>query len=448
MPVFAPGSLQAPAAQLRRADRQTLLQQLLQQAAPLGAYLDPTLAQGAQQARAGAQATAGAQGAQAASTALRRLGSLDDRRTQYAGRVPGGTGPTGLLAGDRQGYQDMLGEQREYADLTAALQGQAAPTLQVTPNAFSMRGGGSGAGVGPGMPAAQQGPGGLNTALAAVEPAGARDTRVVEGVRRARADTRIAEAQARGTEAEARGAELATDPLAQAQRAAGVQRFGARRRVNAQRIGGQTRFTPGEPEALEQEASLYRSPLFGEVTAGREAALLSGGVGAGAGGGVGAGGVSPSVVRALIERGTSAARNASLEERTQAQNVSRMSQVIARETGLGARQANEIALRVFESTVRAQTAGVGSAIDAARYGRDLFGTTRPEIGEAQGQLQGTLETGPQLPTGGADVQGPGAAAVATPDVEQALQGQPPGEYDLSDGSVWRVNPDGSIARVR
>jgi hypothetical protein len=38
--------------------------------------------------------------------------------------------------------------------------------------------------------------------------------------------------------------------------------------------------------------------------------------------------------------------------------------------------------------------------------------------------------------------------VATPDVEQALQGQPPGEYDLSDGSVWRVNPDGSIARVR
>ncbi len=62
--------------------------------------------------------TNGLQGLQAALEAIRA------KWAQYPGRAPNGTGPTGLLPNDAQGYSDMLNEQTEGLNDENALAGK------------------------------------------------------------------------------------------------------------------------------------------------------------------------------------------------------------------------------------------------------------------------------------------------------------------------------------
>ena len=53
-----------------------------------------------------------------------RLAMILGAEQQFPGRAPGGTGPTGLLSNDAQGWSSMLNDQTEGMNLQRADQGQ------------------------------------------------------------------------------------------------------------------------------------------------------------------------------------------------------------------------------------------------------------------------------------------------------------------------------------
>ncbi len=60
-----------------------------------------------------------------------RLIALSETHRQNPGRAPGGTGRTGILAGDRRGYDSMLGEREEFLSLMADFEGKKRPDVNV-----------------------------------------------------------------------------------------------------------------------------------------------------------------------------------------------------------------------------------------------------------------------------------------------------------------------------
>lgn len=62
---------------------------------------------------------------------VQRLRELTKLYGQYPGRAPGGSGPTGVMPSlFGRDYEDMLGEQREYANLQALVNREAMPVVQ------------------------------------------------------------------------------------------------------------------------------------------------------------------------------------------------------------------------------------------------------------------------------------------------------------------------------
>ncbi len=55
---------------------------------------------------------------------LQRLAAISAKQKKYPGRRLGGTGETGLLSNDAQGWSDMLNEQTEAANLQNELGGK------------------------------------------------------------------------------------------------------------------------------------------------------------------------------------------------------------------------------------------------------------------------------------------------------------------------------------
>ena len=66
----------------------------------------------------------------AAFDALQRLYAIEQQQAQFPGRRPGGSGETGLMPSNAQGWSDILNEQTEALDLQAALTGRPRPTVE------------------------------------------------------------------------------------------------------------------------------------------------------------------------------------------------------------------------------------------------------------------------------------------------------------------------------
>lgn len=73
--------------------------------------------------------------AQARRNKIARLKQIYDLQDQYPGRMPGGTGLTGLTANDAAGWSNVLNEQSEAANLENELQGKGPLTIKVLPTA-------------------------------------------------------------------------------------------------------------------------------------------------------------------------------------------------------------------------------------------------------------------------------------------------------------------------
>lgn len=74
-----------------------------------------------------------------------RLTQIRKLWQQFPGRAPGGTGPTGLLSNDAQGWSDMLNQQTEAVGLDDQLSGRPGPTIRTgrsigTPPSFQALG--------------------------------------------------------------------------------------------------------------------------------------------------------------------------------------------------------------------------------------------------------------------------------------------------------------------
>lgn len=64
---------------------------------------------------------------------LARLKEIRAKQAQYPGRRPGGSGLTGLLSTDAQGWSDMLNEQIEGKNIENELRGRPPMTVQAAP---------------------------------------------------------------------------------------------------------------------------------------------------------------------------------------------------------------------------------------------------------------------------------------------------------------------------
>lgn len=62
---------------------------------------------------------------------LARLQAIRAKQAQYPGRRPGGTGLTGLMSSDAQGWSDMLNEQIEAQNIENEFRGR--PPMNVKP---------------------------------------------------------------------------------------------------------------------------------------------------------------------------------------------------------------------------------------------------------------------------------------------------------------------------
>lgn len=69
-----------------------------------------------------------------------RMGAIEQGWQQYPGRMPGGTGPTGLMSSDKYGWSQMLNEQTEHQNLGNALSGKPQSVVELgkslTPQGF------------------------------------------------------------------------------------------------------------------------------------------------------------------------------------------------------------------------------------------------------------------------------------------------------------------------
>ena len=87
----------------------------------------------ATRARQGRTAMLGARTRQAEQDALRQLTDILAKQAEFPGRAPGGSGLTGVGSMDLAGYEDVLAEQREQAELEAALMRQAPVSVRSAP---------------------------------------------------------------------------------------------------------------------------------------------------------------------------------------------------------------------------------------------------------------------------------------------------------------------------
>ena len=61
---------------------------------------------------------------------IQALQHIYDQWHQYPGRMPNGSGPTGLQSNDSKGWSNMLNEQTEALRLGAELQGKPGPNIE------------------------------------------------------------------------------------------------------------------------------------------------------------------------------------------------------------------------------------------------------------------------------------------------------------------------------
>jgi hypothetical protein len=72
-------------------------------------------------------------GLQAASEKQNRLQDILQSWKDHPGRAPGGTGETGLLSTDKEGYSQMLNEQQEATNLQNELSGKGPAQVEQAP---------------------------------------------------------------------------------------------------------------------------------------------------------------------------------------------------------------------------------------------------------------------------------------------------------------------------
>ena len=63
--------------------------------------------------------------------AMDRMGRMEEGWEQNPGRMPGGSGSTGLASQDSQGWSEMLNEQTEHQQLGNTLQGKPLSIVQL-----------------------------------------------------------------------------------------------------------------------------------------------------------------------------------------------------------------------------------------------------------------------------------------------------------------------------
>lgn len=60
-----------------------------------------------------------------------RIGQIEQGWQQHPGRMPGGSGTTGLASGDKHGWSQMLNEQTEHQNLQNTLAGKPLSVVQL-----------------------------------------------------------------------------------------------------------------------------------------------------------------------------------------------------------------------------------------------------------------------------------------------------------------------------
>lgn len=70
---------------------------------------------------------------------IRRLLEIEEGYRMNPGRMPNGTGTTGIGRYDSQGYTDMLNERLEYLNLRADAEGKNRPDVEVSEGRFPVQ---------------------------------------------------------------------------------------------------------------------------------------------------------------------------------------------------------------------------------------------------------------------------------------------------------------------
>jgi hypothetical protein len=383
---------------------------------------------GAEQARAGRLGQAEAQEARAKYSALGRLGQIQDLEEQYPGRRAGGTGPTGILPSGTagyvpRGYMTMLAEQREKADLEAALSGQESPTVRVIPGVSPIGG---------------QTQDSTPRPLSLSQPAGATgsDWETVQAMRQMIAATETAEANARGTAAEARtAARAAQSPYEREQEAATANQFRRRKGVveeigGPKQVPGVRRFStaPGSVE-FEQAAEAWKDPnREAAFNLAREEALTGQG-----------GNMSAGAQIALIQQETMRMKNEAQRTLQGLKDRAAMARVLAEQGGATGRSQAQIYANNIIAQAKSMVDLIQARTQAQRYpGGFGFGMSeemQQELAEAQELIRSMTQLATPMSPAHTPASGGGAVP---PDVAAALAGKPDGDYDLSNGEVWRV----------